>query len=61
VRDLQRAGEWNGGAMKIDLPLNVGKAKQDGVAVVLQERDFGRVIGAAALAVPDQSSAASLR
>jgi hypothetical protein len=60
VRDLQRAGEWNGGAMKIDLPLNVGKTKQDGVAVLLQERDYGRVIGAAVLAVPDQSSAASL-
>src|SRR6266436_9206383 len=35
VRDLQRAGEWNGGAMKIDLPLTVGKTKQDGVAVLL--------------------------
>ncbi|HYM18706.1 MAG TPA: DUF1223 domain-containing protein [Micropepsaceae bacterium] len=57
VRDLQRAGEWNGGAMKINLPLNVGKAKQDGVAVILQEADYGRVIGAAVLPVPDQSAA----
>ena len=57
VRDLQRAGEWNGGAMKIDLPLNVGKTKQDGVAVILQEADYGRVIGAAVLPVPDQSAA----
>jgi len=57
VRELQRAGEWNGGAMKINLPLNVGKEKQDGVAVLLQERDYGRVIGAAALSVPDQSAA----
>jgi hypothetical protein len=57
VRDLQRAGEWNGGAMKIDLPLNVGKTKQDGVAVILQERDYGRVIAAAALALPETSAA----
>jgi len=58
VRDLQRAGEWNGGAMKIDLPLTVGKTKQDGVAVLLQESDYGRVIGAAVLSMPDQSAAA---
>jgi hypothetical protein len=49
VRDLQRAGEWNGEAMKIDLPLHVAKAKHDGVAVILQAHDYGPVLGAAIL------------
>jgi hypothetical protein len=51
VRDLQRAGEWTGEAMKIDLPLNL-RAKQDGVAVILQARDYGPVLGAATLQLP---------
>jgi hypothetical protein len=41
VRDLQRAGEWTGEAMKIDLPLNLANTKHDGVAVILQARDYG--------------------
>jgi hypothetical protein len=49
VRDLQRAGEWNGEAMKIDLPLNLARAKHDGIAVILQARDYGPVLGAAVL------------
>jgi hypothetical protein len=49
VRDLQRAGEWNGEAMKIDLPLNPAKSKHDGIAVILQARDYGPVMGAAIL------------
>ncbi len=52
VRDLQRAGEWTGDAMKIDLPLNLAKTKNDGVAVILQARDFGPVLGAAILQLP---------
>jgi hypothetical protein len=51
VRDLQRAGEWTGEAMKIDLPINLAKAKHDGVAVILQARDYGPVLGAAILQV----------
>jgi hypothetical protein len=49
VRDLKRAGEWNGEAMKIDLPLNLAKTKHDGVVVILQARDYGPVLGAAVL------------
>src|SRR6195256_2157815 len=49
VRDLQRAGEWNGEAMKIDLPMNLAKTRHDGVAVILQARDYGPVLGAALL------------
>ncbi|HEX3484451.1 MAG TPA: DUF1223 domain-containing protein [Micropepsaceae bacterium] len=52
VRDLQRAGEWTGDAMKIDLPLNLAKAKHDGIAVILQARDYGPVLGAALLQIP---------
>jgi len=56
VRDLQRAGEWNGQSMKIDLPLNVSKVKYDGIVVVLQAEDFGPVLGAAALRISDSKS-----
>jgi hypothetical protein len=52
VRDLQRAGEWTGEAMKIDLPLNLAKAKHDGIAVILQAHDFGPVLGAAIVQIP---------
>src|SRR3984893_7025633 len=52
VRDLKRAGEWNGEAMKIDLPLNLAKTKHDGVVVILQARDYGPVLGAAVLQFP---------
>jgi hypothetical protein len=56
VRDLQRAGEWRGQSMKIDLPLNVAKLKYDGVVVVLQAEDFGPVLGAAALRISGSKS-----
>jgi hypothetical protein len=52
VRDLQRAGEWNGEAMKIDLPMTLAKTRHDGIAVILQSRDFGPVLGAAILQLP---------
>lgn len=53
VRDLQRAGEWKGQAMKIDLPVNLAKLQYDGIVVVLQTQDFGPVLGAAALSLSD--------
>lgn len=53
VRDLQRAGEWKGQAMKIDLPVNLAKPQYDGIVVVLQAQDFGPVLGAAALRISD--------
>ena len=52
VRDLQRAGEWNGEAMKIDLPMTLAKTRHDGVVVILQARDYGPVLGAALLRLP---------
>jgi len=58
VRDLQRVGEWNGEAMKIDLPMSLAKIKYDGVVVLLQARDFGPVLGAAVLQLPNVRSAA---
>ena len=49
VRDLQRAGEWTGQAMKIDIPVNLTKLTYDSVVVILQDQDYGPVLGAAAL------------
>jgi len=53
VRDLQRAGEWKGQAMKIDVPVNLTALQYDGVVVVIQTQDFGPVLGAAAMNVSD--------
>jgi hypothetical protein len=52
VRELHRAGEWTGEAMKIDVPITTGKSKHDGVAVVLQSHDYGEVIAAAMIKLP---------
>jgi len=52
VRELQRAGEWTGDAMKIDVPMRLGEAKQDGVAVILQGNDYGEVLAAAVMPLP---------
>ncbi len=56
VRDLERAGEWNGQAMKVDLPVNIAKLKYDSVVVILQARDYGPVLGAAALRISASSA-----
>jgi hypothetical protein len=62
VRDVQRAGEWNGEAMKIDLPFSSGKPdREDGIAVILQSKEHGRVIGAAALQIPKDGRVAAPR
>lgn len=62
VRDLQRAGEWTGEAMKIDLPVSSGSGKhEDGVAVILQDQDYGRVMGAATMRVPVDNRLAAPR
>jgi hypothetical protein len=53
VRDLQRAGEWKGQAMKIDLPVSLAKLQYDGIVVVLQAQEFGPVLGAAAVRLSD--------
>jgi hypothetical protein len=45
--------------MKIDLPLNLAKTKHDGVAVILQARDYGPVLGAATLQLPAEERVAA--
>ena len=52
VCDMQRVGEWTGDAMKIDVPVTLGQAKQDGIAVVLQSNGHGEVLAAALMPVP---------
>jgi hypothetical protein len=52
VRDLRRAGEWSGEAMKLDVPLHLANVKHDGIAVILQAREYGPVLGAALLQLP---------
>jgi hypothetical protein len=52
VRDMQRVGEWTGEAMKIDVAVIVGPAKQDGIAVILQNNEYGEVLAAAVMPVP---------
>lgn len=52
VRELHRAGEWTGEAMKLDLPITTGKSKHDGVVVLLQDHDYREVIAAAMIKLP---------
>ncbi len=47
VRDLQRAGSWYGGSQTMTLPISNEPGRRDGIAVILQDHDYGRVIGAA--------------
>jgi len=61
VRELQRAGEWTGEAMKLDLPLTLGKSKQDGIVVLLQSHDYGPVLGSALIQVPSNDQVAAPR
>ena len=53
VRELHRAGEWSGEAMKIDVPLMTGRSTYDGVAVLLQSHDYGQIIAAAMIKLPE--------
>lgn len=55
VRDLERAGEWTGHDMKLDLPVSAGKLRYDGIVVILQSQDFGPIIGAASIRIPPGS------
>ena len=59
VRELHRAGEWTGEAMKIDLPITTGKSKHDGVAVVLQSHDYGQILAAAMIKLPSTEQVAA--
>jgi hypothetical protein len=61
VRELHRAGEWTGEAMKIDLPIATGKSRHDGLAVVLQSHDYGQVLAAAMIKLPQTRQLATPR
>jgi len=48
--------------MKIDLPFSSGKPdREDGIAVILQSKEHGRVTGAAALQIPKDGRVAAPR
>ena len=47
VRDLQRAGSWDGGPQTVTLPITFEPGRRDGIAVIVQDHDYGRVLGAA--------------
>jgi hypothetical protein len=52
VRELQRAGTWDGSARTLRLPVRAEAGKQDGIAVVVQRGEYGAVIGAAFAQLP---------
>ena len=54
VRELERLGNWDGGAKDITLPIKAEAGKQDGIAVVVQRPEFGPVLGAAFVRLPAQ-------
>ena len=58
VRELHRAGEWTGEAKTIDFPMAQSLSNSDGIAVLVQSREHGEVLNAAALNVPAGTLAA---
>lgn len=49
VRSVEAIGLWKGKPVSLDLPRNaMGDGLKDGIAVVVQSRGYGRVIGASA-------------
>lgn len=58
VRDVKAIGLWKGYAVSLDLPrAELASAPHDGVAVVVQQGGYGRVVGAALIARPDYATA----
>jgi hypothetical protein len=49
VRDVRAIGTWKGEPLAFDLPKNDGIPSHDGVAVLVQQGNYGRIIGAAML------------
>ena len=47
VRDMTRVGTWDGGSKSFTLPMRAERGRHDGVAVILQSREHGPVLGAA--------------
>ncbi len=54
VRQIKDAGQWNGGPKIIDLPIVLREDDRDGIVVILQNRDYGAIIGAAMLQSSDR-------
>jgi hypothetical protein len=54
VRELERLGVWDGGAKDITLPIRAEAGKQDGIAVIVQRKEYGPVLGAAFAQLPQQ-------
>jgi hypothetical protein len=57
VRELRRAGEWNGRAVTLDVPLDEPREGEDGLAVILQSHEFGAVLSAALVLAPPAAPA----
>ena len=58
VRDLKAVGMWKGEAVALDLPRHdPADPPHDGLAVVVQQGGYGRVIGAAFITKPDYYAA----
>jgi len=53
VRDIKAVGMWKGQAVTLDLPRSEVGAGRDGVAVVVQQGGYGRIVGAASIDRPD--------
>jgi hypothetical protein len=57
VRDLKAVGMWKGQSMTIDLPSSDSGVPHDGVAVVVQQAGYGRIVGAAYISHPNYYAA----
>jgi hypothetical protein len=58
VRDLKAVGMWKGDAVSLDLPRHdPSDPPHDGLAIVVQQAGYGRVIGAAFITKPDYYAA----
>lgn len=58
VRDLKAVGEWDGTPVSLDLPRHdPSDPPHDGLAIIVQQGGYGRVIGAAFITKPDYYAA----
>ena len=58
MRDLKAVGMWKGDAVSLDLPRHdPSDPPHDGLAIVVQQGGYGRVIGAAFITKPDYYAA----
>ena len=58
VRAVEAIGLWKGKPVSLDLPRNAtGGSMQDGVAVVVQQQGYGRIIGASRIDLPQLAHA----